>query len=345
MEGERKPMLLYFTGKALKTQTYCSISDTSKSNSIRILEFGKSKLLTVQHGWFLWENIISKYVSNLVLWNPYNLNKIILPPLEHNGTAIGDCILSSPPSANHQTCSIYLFSSHRPSIFYYQLGDQQWIEVCFFNGLVRGFATQGTTPSVTCFDNPVYCNGCVYAGYHSTHYNDSLCAEYHSIVVVIEKHQLNGFTINCLFCLMRKHQPTSFQQLISHLIGSNNQLFRIEIFHVLGRVTAVVVYKFDCSQQVWETVQVFKLNESNMTWIRVESLKNHMLFLGKTSFSAVASIPGMENKIYFSRFYEHSLVFYSLETNNYHTFQHDQVVDIHNVKEHLKGTWIQPRWH
>lgn len=56
-------------------------------------------------------------------------------------------------------------------------------------------------------------------------------------------------------------------------------------------------------------VQVFKLNESTMTWIKVKSLRNHMLFVGKTSFSAVANIPGMENKIYFPRFYGQSLCF------------------------------------
>ncbi|KAK2447238.1 hypothetical protein QL285_006616 [Trifolium repens] len=92
-------------------------------------------------------------------------------------------------------------------------------------------------------------------------------------------------------------------------------------------------------------VQVFKLNEDTMTWMKVDSLKNHMLFVGKTSFSAVANISGMENKIYFNRFYGHSVVFYSLETNNYHTFKNDEVVNFHNVKEQLNGTWIQPRWH
>lgn len=90
-------------------------------------------------------------------------------------------------------------------------------------------------------------------------------------------------------------------------------------------------------------VQVFKLHESTMTWIKVESLKYHMLFVGKTSFSAVANIPGMENKIYFPRFYGQSIVFYSLETYNYHTFQND-VVNFHHAREHLSGSWIQPRW-
>jgi hypothetical protein len=92
-------------------------------------------------------------------------------------------------------------------------------------------------------------------------------------------------------------------------------------------------------------VQVFKLNEDTMTWMKIKSLKNHMLFVGKTSFSAVANIPGMENKIYFNRFYGHSVVFYSLETNNYHTFKNDEVVNFHHVREQLNGTWVQPRWH
>jgi hypothetical protein len=92
-------------------------------------------------------------------------------------------------------------------------------------------------------------------------------------------------------------------------------------------------------------VQVFKLNESTMTWMKVKSLKNHMIFVGKTSFSAVANIPGMENKIYFPRFYGKSVVFYSLETNNYHTFQNDEVVNFHHTRECLNGTWIRPKWH
>ncbi|KAJ1407909.1 F-box protein [Sesbania bispinosa] len=92
-------------------------------------------------------------------------------------------------------------------------------------------------------------------------------------------------------------------------------------------------------------VRVFKLNESKMTWIKVKSLENHMLFVGNASFSAMANIPGMENKIYFPRFYGQSIVFYSLETNNYHTFEDDEVVNFHTMREKLNCSWIEPRWH
>ncbi|XP_057428625.1 uncharacterized protein LOC130722052 [Lotus japonicus] len=91
-------------------------------------------------------------------------------------------------------------------------------------------------------------------------------------------------------------------------------------------------------------VRVFKLNESEMTWTRVKSLGNHMLFVGNQSFSAEASIPGMENKIYFPRFYNQNIVFYSLESSNYHTFESSEVVDFHCMEEKLNSSWIQPSW-
>lgn len=90
-------------------------------------------------------------------------------------------------------------------------------------------------------------------------------------------------------------------------------------------------------------VRVFKLNESEMTWIEVENLENHMLFVGHTSFSAVAHVPGMENKIYFPRFYGGNIVFYSLDTNNYHTFESNEVVDFHCMEEKVNCSWIEPR--
>jgi hypothetical protein len=90
-------------------------------------------------------------------------------------------------------------------------------------------------------------------------------------------------------------------------------------------------------------VRVFKFNESTKTWTKVESLGDHMLFVGNTSFSAKAKLPGMENKIYFPRFYGQSIVFYSLETNNYRTFE-NEVVNFESVREPLNSGWIEPRW-
>jgi len=93
MEGERKPRLLYFTGENLDTQTFCSISNPTECDSTRIPEWGTLRLCTVQHGWYLWEKTLSKYVSSFILWNPLlpsppssqtHPKKIMLPPLKHN---------------------------------------------------------------------------------------------------------------------------------------------------------------------------------------------------------------------------------------------------------------------
>ncbi|XP_057431989.1 uncharacterized protein LOC130724714 [Lotus japonicus] len=91
-------------------------------------------------------------------------------------------------------------------------------------------------------------------------------------------------------------------------------------------------------------VRVFKLDETDMQWVKVNSLENHMLFVGNQSFSAVANIPGMENKIYFPRFHGDYIVFYSLDTGKYHTFESTKVVDFHCMREQLNSSWILPRW-
>jgi hypothetical protein len=102
---------------------------------------------------------------------------------------------------------------------------------------------------------------------------------------------------------------------------------------------------FEVEGQFQNWVHVYKLEEPTMTWIKVESLENHMLFVSSNaSFSTVATIPRMENKIYFPRLYGQSIVFYSLETNNYHTFE-NEVLNFHHVREQLNSSWIQPRWH
>ncbi|XP_045816598.1 uncharacterized protein LOC123909756 [Trifolium pratense] len=102
---------------------------------------------------------------------------------------------------------------------------------------------------------------------------------------------------------------------------------------------------FEVEGQFQNWVHVFKLNEPTMTWIKVESLENHMLFVcSSASFSTAATIPGMENKIYFPRLYGQNIVFYSLETNNYHTFE-NEVLNFNHVREQLNSSWIQPRCH
>ncbi|GMY31273.1 f-box/kelch-repeat protein [Fagus crenata] len=93
-------------------------------------------------------------------------------------------------------------------------------------------------------------------------------------------------------------------------------------------------------------IQVFKLNESKMTWIRVESLGNYMLYLScSPSLAVMAKNSGMENKIYFPIFCGESMVFFLLETKKFHSFESkDIAIDFYSSREKLRCGWIEPRW-
>ncbi|WJX22561.1 hypothetical protein P8452_11852 [Trifolium repens] len=308
MEEEMNPSLMYFSGK--NNLTFCSISDPTKSYSTSFPDhWRKSKLSlrTIQHGWFLWENKISNYVSNFFLWNPLNLMEIMLPPLNHNRTSFGNWILSSSPTTNDEICSIFLFSSCCPSIFYYQLGDKEWTKLCSYDDIVRALAMKGNALSkgkCSIFEDPVYSNGCLYAGMRTS------CR---FIIVVIEKLQPNGVSINFLYNSMIKHIPNitcSSEQVISNLIGSNNVLFRIEVLHTLDRVTAVCVYKFDCSQRAWE---------------KVENIKNKVFFISchDSAFVCQAIYPETEGgRIYIALKNSNFVYIYNMEDKSLATSQH-----------------------
>ena len=101
-----------------------------------------------------------------------------------------------------------------------------------------------------------------------------------------------------------------------------------------------------------ERVEVFKLDDSNQEWVKVNGLGKHMIYIcGITCLCVEAKSKEMENKIYFPRLHSknNTIVFYSLETCSYQTSNGD------NIQEPLKdflGTtyhlsphlWIEPSW-
>ncbi|KAK9064620.1 hypothetical protein SSX86_016002 [Deinandra increscens subsp. villosa] len=98
-----------------------------------------------------------------------------------------------------------------------------------------------------------------------------------------------------------------------------------------------------------ESVEVFKLNDS-MEWERIESLGRHMVYIcGATCLCIEAKTPEMENKVYFPRVHSENekIVFYSLETRRYHTFNGKNIKQsfgdfmgtIHHLDPHV---WIEP---
>ncbi|GKC68867.1 hypothetical protein Tco_1114750 [Tanacetum coccineum] len=101
-----------------------------------------------------------------------------------------------------------------------------------------------------------------------------------------------------------------------------------------------------------EHVEVFKCNESKQEWEKIHYVGKHVIFVcGTTCLCVEAKVPKMENKIFFPRLRakNRKVVFYSLDTCKYHTF------DGENIQEHEGGffgttyylsrnAWIEPCW-
>ncbi|XP_022031261.1 F-box/kelch-repeat protein At1g57790 [Helianthus annuus] len=100
-----------------------------------------------------------------------------------------------------------------------------------------------------------------------------------------------------------------------------------------------------------EYVEVLKLNCRNKEWEKVESLGRYMIYIdGTTCLCVEAKAPELENKIFFPRLHSKNgkIVFYSLETCNYHTFNGSskniqQIAGV-GIKHAYSHAWIQPTW-
>ncbi|KAK8651780.1 hypothetical protein V6N13_141364 [Hibiscus sabdariffa] len=127
--------------------------------------------------------------------------------------------------------------------------------------------------------------------------------------------------------VFRPEKPCSYQQ--NFLVECNGQLW------------GVFVGRFG------ERVGVFEFKAAENAWRRIENLGNCTIFISRcSSVAAMPRIPGMENRIYFPRFCGetgYDVVFYSLETNKFHSCgTKDSEVDFCGTRELLNAAWIQP---
>ncbi|KAL8499845.1 hypothetical protein ACS0TY_019731 [Phlomoides rotata] len=95
-----------------------------------------------------------------------------------------------------------------------------------------------------------------------------------------------------------------------------------------------------------ETVSVFRLLEPEMKWERVKDLGDKMMYVSlASSFGDVAKPRSMANTICFPVFDpDDNLLFYSLKTQRYHSFEgdnsFDNITDLMRV--HFRVAWIMP---
>lgn len=291
------PWLLYFNGKGIKNQTFCSILDPTKTYSRSIPELGASSLWTIQYGWCLFANKIQNAIK-LFLWNSSNLMRIELPPLNHNDIDICDIIFSCSPTTTDQLCSIFIFS-YSSTIYYCQVGDNQWTEVDYRESLVSAAAVQGRNlgEDEIHLKNPAYCNGCLYAE-----------SQFGNFLVVIEKLHPHGLRVNSIGLSLPRLPLTSFDSR-RNLLGYNNELFQIEILHAQDKVI---------------TVAVHRLNFSAMVWEKVENIRDKVFFISNNldnfdlPFSCQAINPESEGgRIYFTFKDKNFIYIYNIEDNTF----------------------------
>ncbi|XP_058224820.1 F-box/kelch-repeat protein At1g57790-like [Rhododendron vialii] len=94
-----------------------------------------------------------------------------------------------------------------------------------------------------------------------------------------------------------------------------------------------------------KSISVSKLDSVEMTWHKVDSLVDQMLFVSNTSsLSAMRVVQGMENKIYLPRVHEKCGAFYSLASRLFQTFGNDfSRKDWYGTWELLSCCWIEPK--
>ncbi|XP_026438082.1 uncharacterized protein LOC113336649 [Papaver somniferum] len=99
--------------------------------------------------------------------------------------------------------------------------------------------------------------------------------------------------------------------------------------------------------QSGKLVEIHRLDDEEMVWVKLNSLGKRALFINYTSsFSAVAPRSCMENNIYFPKLYAEKVLYYSLDTCRYRSVgshQHSSQ-DFHRTKERSNCTWIEPNW-
>ncbi|KAF7831164.1 F-box/kelch-repeat protein [Senna tora] len=118
------------------------------------------------------------------------------------------------------------------------------------------------------------------------------------------------------------------------LCGSFDQSFLLECD---GRLVSIFV------GEMGKWLLVFSLDLTEMHWKKVENIGNYVIYVSRSSSVAIeARIMGTNNRIYFPRFRDNCILYYSLETKKFHFDGQGTVESFYDTKEPILATWIEP---
>ncbi|XP_074271837.1 uncharacterized protein LOC141595770 [Silene latifolia] len=89
------------------------------------------------------------------------------------------------------------------------------------------------------------------------------------------------------------------------------------------------------------SVKVFKFDNLHKNWVELDDLGDYMLFVSPaSSFSVSTKDSSMKNRIYLPKRVDNEMVFYSLDTREYHTSSHDSIKDFYGMSSQSFSCWI-----
>ncbi|OVA01299.1 Protein of unknown function DUF295 [Macleaya cordata] len=275
--------------------------------SMNLSEFLLDATICASKGSWL---LMFKGHKTLFFFNPFTRAMIQLPDLPDEREYIFPCISfsSSPTSSDCIVFAISEWGEDTVLIFFISRGDDSWRWVILNNTMLPSKGKRVRfRPYI---NNTVFCDTAFY------------CLDSNGKLGVFNLE--DDFSWKVLVKLQRP--CTSLYQCF--LVECEGKLLSVFVGHV-GK---------------W--VRIFRLDFSKMVWVEVDSLGKHMLLISNiTCLSAVAPHKRMENKIYFPRFHNEGIMFYSLDTGRFHFLGSQRSAqDFYNIKEKLNCCWIEPYW-
>ncbi|XP_026378185.1 F-box/kelch-repeat protein At1g57790-like [Papaver somniferum] len=259
-------------------------------------------------GWLL----LSIGKRTVFCYNPFTKATIRLPDVP-DGYALGGMSFSSVPTSGD--CVVIVISNWFPyfsSNDFYFLVTEPGKRATDWNIYQFRYKSHYINDFMPCINNPVFHNGVFY------------CLDYNGMLGVFDvKKGDRGWEV------LSKSLKQFSNFYPSYLVECDEKLLLVNV------------------GQSGKSVDIYRLDDSEMVWVKLNSLGKHALFISYTSsFSVVAPRSCMENKIYFPRLHGESILYYSLDTCRYHCVGSNQhsSQDFHNTKERLSCTWIQPNW-
>ncbi|XP_071703300.1 F-box/kelch-repeat protein At1g57790-like [Rutidosis leptorrhynchoides] len=281
-------------------------------NSQLSLSLGDATIYCSRYGWLLCE---SSEFECPVFFNPFT-NDVRKLPVFNNGDVKSLCF-SAPPTSSDWIVAGYAIINDMITLIYFVSGKPSWCLIDDYDVLRK------------------------YPLFSSTFVGNDLCALYKKRVEptlwraptdrdypYVEGRSIASSLHSGSFYPI---ETVVFAKVPESNCSSTKQYYMMNCDEYL---LVVVVNEFG-------EVEVFRQNESQFEWKKTDGIGRHTIYIGSTTSVCVdAKTREMENKIYFPH-----LVWYSLKTRTYHTFDgklvEKGVGSLLGAKTHA---WIEPSW-